>query len=72
MFSYFLNNTTSLRHLSYLWEDDTTIMHFFLFIPNVSYLKRQKNSQVSLYGGYTIFLEIGCRYIHDDVPFGNL
>ena len=35
MFSYSLDNTTTLPHLS--WEDDTSIIQPFLYFPNMSY-----------------------------------
>ena len=43
MFLYSLNNMTNLRHLSYQWEDNTSIIRFFVF-PKRVILKRENNA----------------------------
>ena len=43
MFSYSINNTTKFYHLSYYWEDNTSIMRFFFVFPQHVILKRENN-----------------------------
>ena len=45
MFSYFPINMKILRHLSYQWEDDTSIIRLFVF-PKCVILKRENNMKL--------------------------
>ena len=66
MFSYSLNNTTTLSHFSYEWEDDASIIRLFFSFsffasPKCVILKRESSTTIAMRSRWRHVVPLECE-----------